>query len=259
MKKIPLLISLILLFFLSSISNVKSSFEGGRCPPVFFGCSPGYECYDFPSNNLYTQGKKVGWSSYNFFGTDSGPHKYMVISRWDIILLTSYTVTSKVLFTGNYKLTPNYPTQVTELTSTLTYNNSYVAYVFNPSYGFIDYACSHYRDCGVYYPDCGILLLSFTQTDHVDVSASFQYKTFLLDFNEDGKVDVLDAIIFSNQYGKSWGKPGDSVDPTNMNWRADINSDGIVNTLDATLLRNQFGTNYIAPNLVGSSKWIPEW
>ena len=54
------------------------------------------------------------------------------------------------------------------------------------------------------------------------------------DFNLDGKVNILDAIILANAFGTT---------PGNLEWKiaADINDDGIINILDAISMANHFG------------------
>ena len=120
------------------------------------------------------------------------------------------------------------------------------AYLFEPSYVYGQNAA---------YEDCGILWINFTNADldKISVKTLIEYKTYILDFNEDDQIDVFDAIILSNEFGQSWGSPGDAVDPNDDTWRADINSDGSVNIIDYSILKNQFGTEYIDPSLAGSA------
>jgi len=148
------------------------------------------------------------------------------------------------------------PTELLEYGSSLDFNysNPGPAYLFEPGY---DPSGMYFE--GALYENCGELLINFSQTDRLSVGVYIEYKTYILDFNQDNKIDILDAIILSNEYGQSWGSPGDAVDINDYTWRADINSDGIVNTLDATILKNQFGTNYTKPFYLGSEIWQPQW
>lgn len=144
--------------------------------------------------------------------------------------------------------------EVTEMTSSLDFNYSSPgsAYVFEPSYVYGN---------DTIYLNCAIMWLNFTQTDMISIGIPIEYKTYITDLNRDDHIDIYDAIILSNEFGNSWGSPGDPVDPNDYTWRADINSDGTVNTLDAIILKNQFGTDYIKPQLEGSllDIWEPMW
>ncbi len=54
------------------------------------------------------------------------------------------------------------------------------------------------------------------------------------DVNEDGIVDIYDAILLGLAFGSSPGEPG-------WNVRCDFNRDGIVDIFDAIILGNNFG------------------
>jgi hypothetical protein len=58
--------------------------------------------------------------------------------------------------------------------------------------------------------------------------------TATADINNDGSVDIYDAILLANAYN--------SV-PTSLNWnsKADLNSDNIVDIYDAIILANHYG------------------
>lgn len=58
------------------------------------------------------------------------------------------------------------------------------------------------------------------------------------DFNGDKKVNILDAITFSNSFNSKLGDP-------NWNPNADINCDNKVNILDAIVLGNYFNQKWI--------------
>jgi hypothetical protein len=66
------------------------------------------------------------------------------------------------------------------------------------------------------------------------------------DINNDGAVNILDAILLSNAFLST---PGYS----NWNPKADLNNDGTVNILDAILLANNFGLNYTIGSASGMS------
>ncbi|NQT19449.1 MAG: hypothetical protein HQ592_07075 [Planctomycetes bacterium] len=65
----------------------------------------------------------------------------------------------------------------------------------------------------------------------VDIGA---YEYLRGDVNNDGHVNILDAILVRNSFGKSW-----TSDPAAR--RADVTTDGIVNILDIIAVRNQLG------------------
>jgi len=146
-------------------------------------------------------------------------------------------------------------TNIENLKSSITFNGS-SSKVFEPSYVYGEESI---------YNHCAIMWVNFTQkvgSLPVKFDIPIEYKTYIIDFNRDNKIDVYDAIIFSNEYGQSWGSPGSPVDQNDYTWRADINSDGIVNVLDATILRNQFGTNYTAPMFENNGLlniWEADW
>jgi hypothetical protein len=277
MKKIVFIISLIILFSLSA-PIVKSPFvdlphkstiepkeivtreigiltTAGTCyVPPFTECPDGYECVNYNFYWLYARGKKVGWTCDGGLITDPGPHNYKIRIVTDLAILHWDTVTSKVLFDGTYVVNVTPSNNIITIGSSLDFNYSHPgpSYVFEPSYVYGE---------DVTYLDCAIMWLNFSQSDVVNVSIPILYKTYITDLNRDDYIDIYDAIILSNEYGQSWGSPGDTVDPNDYTWRADINSDGIVNTLDATILRNQFGTNYIKPRFEGTllNIWEPMW
>jgi hypothetical protein len=60
------------------------------------------------------------------------------------------------------------------------------------------------------------------------------YVPVLGDLNQDGIVNVLDAIQAASAFGSHAGDPG-------WNEQADINRDGVVNILDVIVLANNFG------------------
>lgn len=127
-------------------------------------------------------------------------------------------------------------------------------YLFEPSYVYGE-------DVG--YPNCGVMWLNFSQTDQVMICTPIKHKMYTVDLNntdlnEDGWTDIYDAIILSNEFGQSWGSPGDPVDPNDDTWRADINSNGGVDVGDYSMLKNQFDTEYIAPK-ENINILQPEW
>jgi len=52
--------------------------------------------------------------------------------------------------------------------------------------------------------------------------------------NDDGTVDVFDAVLMALAFGSTPGDP-------NWNPAADLNNDGIVDIFDIVLLANSFG------------------
>jgi hypothetical protein len=61
-----------------------------------------------------------------------------------------------------------------------------------------------------------------------------QSETMLGDLNQDGIVNILDAIQAASAFGSYPGDP-------RWNEQADINRDGVVNILDVIILANNFG------------------
>jgi PKD repeat protein len=65
-------------------------------------------------------------------------------------------------------------------------------------------------------------------------TVAVQTNVLIGDLNGDGIVNILDAIVFANSFGKNRGDPG-------FNPAADMNGDGTVNVLDAIIMANHFG------------------
>lgn len=209
------------------------------CYVAPFNCPDGYECVDYNFYWLYARGKKVGWTCDGGLTTDPGSHNYQIRIVMDLQLLYTETVTSKALFPGTYVIEVTPESNIISMGSHLDFNLSHPgsAGLFEPSYVY---------GVTAVYLDCGIMWLTFSQSDQVDIGVPIEYRMYIVDLNRDDQNDVYDAIILSNEFGQSWGSPGDPVDPNDNTWRADINSDGSVNIIDYSILKNQFGTEYIA-------------
>jgi PKD repeat protein len=72
------------------------------------------------------------------------------------------------------------------------------------------------------------------QTGNITKTVTVHPFVLIGDLNGDGTVDILDAIIFGNSFGKSVGDP-------DFNPKADLNGDGTINILDAIILAIHFG------------------
>jgi hypothetical protein len=70
-------------------------------------------------------------------------------------------------------------------------------------------------------------------SDRVDADKVWLAKKVVGDINNDGVVNILDAILLSNAFGSSQGEH-------DWNRTADLNTDGTINILDAILLANHF-------------------
>ena len=74
-------------------------------------------------------------------------------------------------------------------------------------------------------------------SDYCKISTGESIVSLPWDVNQDGKVDLFDAVIVCIAYGST---------PESPNWdpRADVNSDGTVNLFDAAMLCSHYGERY---------------
>jgi hypothetical protein len=85
-----------------------------------------------------------------------------------------------------------------------------------------------------------ITAVASTVPGEVNVTSNVKSSTMLVkvrllgDVNDDGTVDINDAIDGVNAFGSSPGYP-------NWNLAADVNNDGVVNILDLIVLASNFG------------------
>lgn len=71
------------------------------------------------------------------------------------------------------------------------------------------------------------------------------------DVNQDGVVDIIDAIISGNLFGKN----ADTFDRlANSQSQADLNGDGTVDILDAIIMGNNYGKSAIEQKCIGTTQ-----